>query len=324
MIVRSVPIFPHNISKLYHKKIKCDIIFFLEFMIDLHTHTTASDGTCSPAELVQLAVKKKIKVLAVTDHDTVSGLEEAQAEAKKHDIVFIPGIELNIQWPTGEFHLLGLCLETLSPSLKDIIDSLEEGRLERNEEMARKLRENGIDITVDELQERFGTKNIGRPHFAQVLQEKRIVRKRQEAFDRFFAKGRPCFVDRRGADLQEAVNAIKDSGGIPIQAHPLSMYVAWGKLKERIADVLQSGIMGLEAWHPGARISEAERLVEMAHDFGVIATGGSDFHGEKVRSDRMLGHASGKLVIQDCYFYDELLPLVKKYRGESPSFTFKM
>ncbi len=291
------------------------MLIFYEFMIDLHSHSISSDGTCTPTELIRLAVSKKIKVLALTDHDTVSGLTEAQEEAKKHDIIFVPGTELNIQWPTGEFHLLGLALKTLSPNLRWILNYLEEGRIERNREMITKLRESRVDITYEEVQNRFKVNNIGRPHFAQYMVEKGIIKKRQDAFNIYFAKGRPCYVDRRGADLAEAVKAIKDSGGIPVQAHPLSMYISWGKLKDKITEIQQTGIMGLEAWHPGTRIAEGERLESLAHELGMIATGGSDFHGEKVRADRKLGHASGGLEIQDKLFYEELYPLIQKVRG---------
>ncbi len=284
-------------------------------MVDLHSHSTASDGCYFPSDLVKKAVAEGLSVLALTDHDNCGGLLEAQEEAVRQGISFVPGIEINISWPTGEFHLLGLALKTLSPSLKDVIAFLEEGRSRRNEEMAQKLRESGVDISVGELKAAFDTKEIGRPHFAALLVQKGYVKTRQQAFDKYFAKGRPCFVDKAGADLAEAVTAIKDSGGIPVQAHPLSMFVSWGKIPEKIAEVQDAGVMGLEAWHPGARVSEAERLEELARSRCMIVTGGSDFHGEKVRTDRKLGFTSGGLKIKDSLFYEELLPLVRKVRG---------
>ncbi|MBP5157730.1 MAG: PHP domain-containing protein [Treponema sp.] len=284
-------------------------------MVDLHSHSTASDGCYSPSELVSKAVASGLSVLALTDHDNCSGLLEAQEAAGRQGLTFVPGIEINIAWPTGEFHLLGLALKTLSPSLRDIIAFLEDDRNRRNEAMAQKLRENGVDIRVDELRTAFDTKELGRPHFAAMLVQKGYVKTRQQAFDKYFAKGRPCFVDKEGADLATAVAAIQDSGGIPVQAHPLSMFVSWGKIPDKIAEVKAAGVMGLEAWHPGARISEAERLEELARSLGMIATGGSDFHGEKVRSDRRLGFSSGGLKIKDSFFYEQLLPLVRKLRG---------
>ncbi|MBQ9538470.1 MAG: PHP domain-containing protein [Treponema sp.] len=292
-------------------------------MIDLHSHSTASDGCYSPSALIRKAVASGLSVLALTDHDNCSGLMEAQEEAARQGIIFVPGVELNIDWPTGEFHLLGLALKTLSPSLRDVIAFLEDGRRQRNEQMAEKLRENGVDINLDELRGAFDTQELGRPHFAAMLVQKGYVKTRQQAFDKYFAKGRPCFVDKAGSDLSVAVAAIKDSGGIPVQAHPLSMFVSWGKIPEKLLEVQAAGVMGLEAWHPGARISEAERLEELAHSMGIIATGGSDFHGEKVRSDRKLGFSSGGLKIKDSFFYDEPLPLVNKTRG-SEDLSFRI
>ena len=284
-------------------------------MIDLHTHSTASDGTFSPSELVRYAASKKISVLALTDHDTTDGLKEAQEEARKQGITFVPGIEITIDWPTGEFHLLGLGLQRTSPKLREVITGLREERRSRNQRMAEKLRENGISVSCEELEEKFGTQNIGRPHFAQLMVEKGYVKHRQAAFDIFFASGRPCYIPRGGADLAFAVEAIRESGGIPVQAHPLSMYVSWGKMEETLALIHEKGVMGFEAWHPGVRVAEAERLEKIAHGFGLIATGGSDFHGEKVRADRHIGYTAGKKMIQDRLWEEELGPALEDLHG---------
>lgn len=277
-------------------------------MIDLHTHSTASDGTYTPEELITYAHSKKIKAIALTDHDTIDGIAAAQEKAKGLDIEFIPGIELSIQWPTGEFHLLGLGLETASAELLSAIEFLRQERDDRNKKMAEKLREQGIDITYDEVVKMAGTKTIGRPHFASLMIEKGFIKVRQQAFDRYFAKGRSCYVERTGLDLETAVKAIKSSGGIPVQAHPLSMYVSWGKIEDKIIEIQSTGVEGLEAWHPGIRVAEAYRLEDLAHKLGMIATAGSDFHGEKVRADRKIGHTAGKSTIEDKYWYEELKP----------------
>ena len=286
-------------------------------MIDLHTHSTASDGTYSPSELVNYAANKGVTALALTDHDTTNGLLEAQKAAQELGITFVPGIEISIDWPTGEFHLLGLGLQRCSSSLKTIIDNLEEERINRNLKMIQKLNEAGIDISYEELKERFNTKNIGRPHFAALMVEKKLIKNRQLAFNNYFAKGRPCYVERKCAPLSEAVLAIEESGGIPVQAHPLSIYVSWGKMEETMKTIINAGVKGLEAWHPGVRVSEAERLEELSHKLGVIATAGSDFHGEKVRSDRHIGHTAGDKKISDKYWVEELKPALEKIHGGS-------
>lgn len=284
-------------------------------MIDLHTHSTASDGIHSPSELVNLAADKKISVLAITDHDTTAGLEEAYKTAKERNIIFVPGIEISVEWPTGEFHLLGLGLKTASKELKNLTQYLIDERDSRNQKMAQKLQEQGINITYEEVKQRFKTDNLGRPHFAQVMVEKGLVKQRQLAFDRYFAKGRPCYVSRGGANLCEAVQAIKASGGAPVQAHPLSMYVSWGKMEDTMNGIIEKGVMGLEAWHPGVRVAEAERLETLAHKLNVIATAGSDFHGERIRADRHIGHTAGKKKIDDHFWTQELMPLLDDLHG---------
>lgn len=281
-------------------------------MIDLHTHSTASDGTYTPAQLMEYAHARNINAIALTDHDSIDGIIEAQKKARELSMEFIPGIELSIQWPTGEFHLLGLGLQSPSKELLGAIDFLRQERDNRNIKMAQKLQEQGIAITYEEVVEKAGTKTIGRPHFASLMIEKGFIRQRQQAFDQYFAKGRPCYVERTGLDLEDAVKAIKTSGGIPVQAHPLSMYVSWGKMKDTMIDIQMHGVEGLEAWHPGTRVSEAYRLEELARKLGMTATAGSDFHGEKVRADRKIGYTAGKSKIEDKFWYEELKPALEK------------
>ena len=197
-------------------------------MIDLHTHSKASDGHLSPKELVSYAAEKNISVLALTDHDTTDGLWEAQEAAK--DIQFVPGIELNIDWPTGEFHLLGLGLNSTAPSLKKIITDLKEQRQERNKSIITKMQAERFDISQEAVMQRFPHATLGRPHIAAYLVEKKYCKTLQQAFDKYLGKGRPFYVHRAGADLSQSIEAIKESGGVPVLAHPLSLYVSWGKM----------------------------------------------------------------------------------------------
>ena len=277
-------------------------------MIDLHSHSTASDGEFSPSELVALAIEKNVNVLALTDHDTFDGIEEGKQAAKNKNITFIPGIELNIQRSRGEFHLLGLGIKEPSTSLIKICKELQEGRLSRNQQIIEKMQQEGFPVNYQELKEMFPTQILGRPHLAAYLVEKKVVKKRQLAFDKYLGKGRPYYVERRAADLYDAIYAIKDSGAVPVLAHPLSLYVSWGKMEETLADLKEAGIEGLEAWHPGTRVGEALRLEEMAKKLGFFVTAGSDFHGPNVRGDRKLGHTTGNRKIEDRFFYEELKP----------------
>ena len=268
-------------------------------MIDLHVHTTASDGQYTPSQIIQMASEKNISTIAITDHDTVAGLEEGAAAAAQKNITFVPGTELNISYPTGEFHLLGLGFKKISSSLEELLAALVKNREIRNVQIIEKMREAGVDITLDEMYADFPDTVLGRPHFAAELVKKKVVKTRQQAFDRYLAKGRPWYVARVGSNLDEAIIAIKESGGVPVIAHPMSLYLSWGKLPDALQNFYERGVMGLEAFHPGARVTECLRLEELAQKIGFFVTAGSDFHGEKIRADRKLGHTCGGRKIED-------------------------
>lgn len=276
-------------------------------MIDLHVHTTASDGQYHPAEIIQKASEKNIKVIAITDHDTISGLNEAIDEGKKLGITVVPGIELNISFPTGEFHLLGHGIKEPSNSLKEIIENVVKHRAERNALMIEKINADGIPLTMEELESDFPDTVIGRPHFAAELVKYKVVKTRQQAFDQYLARGRKWYAPRVCTNLDEAIVAIKESKGVPVIAHPMSLYLSWGRLPDFLQECYEKGVVGIEAFHPGARVTECLRLEELGRKIGFIITAGSDFHGEKIRADRKLGHTCGGKKIDDKYYFDELL-----------------
>ncbi len=285
-------------------------------MIDLHTHSRASDGSFSPKDLIVHALFEKVSVIALTDHDSISGNETASLAAseineasEKPLIRFIPGIELDIEWKPGECHLLGLGLRVNHPDLIRLLVRLNDDRRNRNGEIAEKMRAAGIDIDLERVEVIAGGGTVGRPHFAQYLVETKVVKNRQQAFDRYLAKDRPFFIDRNSISMDEGIAAIRACGGVPILAHPLSLYVSWGHLPEIITGFRDRGIAGLEAWHPGAKIAGCERLEALAHSLGMCVTAGSDFHGA-ARPDRKIGKTAGRREIQDRYFYEELAPLL--------------
>lgn len=282
-------------------------------MIDLHVHTTASDGQYSPTEIIEKAALKNISLMAITDHDTAAGIDEATKAAKKNNITLIPGTELNISFPTGEFHLLGLGFTHISPSLQSIFNKLIQDRNNRNYQIIEKMKSAGIEISLEEIQTDFPNTIIGRPHFAAELQKKGIVKTRQQAFDQYLAKGRPMYVERTGANLDESIVAIKESGGVPVIAHPMSLYLSWGKLPDQLINFYERGVLGMEAFHPGARVTECLRLEELAKKIGFFVTAGSDFHGEKIRADRKLGHTCGNKKIEERFWLEELKPNLPQF-----------
>ncbi len=281
-------------------------------MIDLHSHSTASDGSLTPSGLVNYAASKGVRVLALTDHDTIDGLSEAEEASKKAGITFVPGVELNIAWPTGEFHLLGLSLKSIDTSLQNLLQELQQGRIDRNTQIIKTMNDNGIDISIEALSEYYDTKSLGRPHIADFLVKNKQVKNIQQAFDLYLGKGRPYYVGRQGLDLDETIQAILDCGALPVLAHPMSLYVSWGKIEPVLTNLFERGIKGLEAWHPGARTAECIRLEEMGRRLGFFITAGSDFHGEQVRKDRKIGHTAGMKKIDDRFWTDELEPAMIK------------
>ena len=279
-------------------------------MIDLHVHTTASDGQYTPAQIIQKAAEKNINVIAITDHDTIGGLQEALQEGKKQGITVVPGIELNITFPTGEFHLLGHGLKEPSKSLLYIVENVIKNRNDRNLQIIQKMNEDGVPITMEELNEDYPDTVIGRPHFAAELVKHKVVKTRQQAFDQYLARGRKWYVPRICTNLDEAIVAIRESGGVPVLAHPMSLYLSWGRLPDFLKECYEKGVIGIEAFHPGARVTECLRLEELGRKLGFIITAGSDFHGEKIRADRKLGHTCGGKKIDDKYYFEELLKVL--------------
>ena len=261
-------------------------------MVDLHTHSTASDGSYSPTELVALAKNRGLSVLALTDHDTVMGLEEAEKAAKKAGIGFIPGIELDINSISGEFHLLGLGIDRLNPAFRDGVAALAGRRVERNLEILKRMEELNIKAAYEEIQALSGGYSVGRPHFASLLVKRRIVKNLEQAFSRYLGKGKPLYVPKEGMEFDHALSIIKEAGGLAILAHPMSLYMAWGRLPGFIKNLKERGLQGIEAWHPAAKVTDCRRLEDLGLSLGLYITAGSDFHGE-VRRDRQLGITAG-------------------------------
>jgi predicted metal-dependent phosphoesterase TrpH len=274
-------------------------------MIDLHTHSTASDGSFSPSALIAEAVKRGLSAIALTDHDTIGGLNEAAKAAKENGIRFIPGIELEIAWgQNGEFHLLALGLGELKSEFVTALEELARRRLDRNLEIIDRMNEAGIDVSYDDISNRAdGHSSIGRPHFAAFLAKKKLVKNSSQAFSRYLGKGKPFYIPKTGLEFELALKIIHGSGGLAVLAHPMSLYVAWGKLPDLIESYKEKGLDGIEAWHPSANVSSCKRLEELGRKLGLYITAGSDFHGE-VRRDRKLGFTAGGRKIDDSFLKD--------------------
>ncbi|GMO66794.1 MAG: PHP domain-containing protein [Treponemataceae bacterium] len=265
-------------------------------MIDLHTHSSASDGKLSPAQLVRYAAEKGVTLLALTDHDTTAGLDEAADEAQKIGLGFIRGIEITIEWKNGEFHLLGLGLQRITDEMAALTRFLQDERSKRNYRIFELLCQGFFPaMTARELETDIATvshtSSVGRPHIADYLVAHGIVKKRQEAFDKYLGNGKNYYAKHVGALLESAICAVRSCGAIPVIAHPMSLYISWGAIEGVFASLQEKGIAGLECYHPGASETECKRLVQTAQKQGLYVTAGSDFHDENSQIGRKIGYS---------------------------------
>ena len=231
--------------------------------------------------------------MALTDHDTIMGLEEAEKAAKEAGIRFIPGIELEISEAVpGEFHLLGLGIKYPGSAFTEAVAFLGRRRKERNLEILERMKEMNINADYEEITALSGGHSVGRPHFASYLVKRRVAKNTEQAFDRYLGKGKALYVPKTGLEFEHALSIIKDAGGLSVLAHPMSLFIAWGRLPDVIKTLRDRGLEGIEAWHPTAKVQECKRLVDLGKSLGLFISAGSDFHGE-LRRDRKLGFTAG-------------------------------
>lgn len=248
--------------------------------VDLHLHTTASDGVLSPSEIVRYAKAKGLQAIAITDHDTIEGLEEGISEGERTGFEVIPGIEISAEHSPGSMHILGFFLDIHHPLLNERLEYLQKARAERNPKIVEKLNRLGIDITFDEILRVSGGGQVGRPHFANVLLQKKHVRSFQEAFDRFLKKDASAYVDKFRFTSKEAIHFINEAKGIAVLAHPNTLgMVGYSELEKLILRLAEEGLKGIEAYYPEHSSTEATRYKTLAERHGLLVTGGTDYHG---------------------------------------------
>jgi predicted metal-dependent phosphoesterase TrpH len=248
--------------------------------IDLHVHTTASDGTMSPVEIVSYAKKKGLRAIAITDHDTIEGVDEALQEGSKSGFEVIPGVELSVDAPSGTMHVLGYFIDHTQPALKDKLRLLQEVRGERNIKMVEKLAALGITIELSEVKAAPEHGQIGRPHFAYTMVQKGYARTIQDAFDRYLGKGRPAYVEKFRFSPREAMQFITKAGGITVLAHPFTLNKAKpADFEVVVRDLKEKGLDGIEVYYPEHSDGQKTLYRDMAKKYGLVISAGSDFHG---------------------------------------------
>jgi predicted metal-dependent phosphoesterase TrpH len=253
--------------------------------VDLHSHTTASDGTLAPRELVRLAARHGVRVLAVTDHDSTGGLAEAIDEARKLvPFEIVPGLEINCDVPGAEIHVLGYCLDWEAAWFQEFLGVQREERRQRVYRIAARLADLGMPIDPAEVFALVKEGSAGRPHVAQVMVDHGYVKSVREAFDRYLSANGPANVPRKRFTPVEAVRIIRRARGVPVLAHP-----GLANRDELIPELVEAGLMGIETFYPEHSAAQITAYREMCGRLGLIATGGSDFHGPSVGGARHPG-----------------------------------
>ena len=246
-------------------------------MLDLHSHTTASDGSLTPTQVVQLARKKGFSLIAVTDHDTMGGVAEALEAGKKYNVDVVPGVEIS-SGVTLEVHMLGYGMSPDHPVMKAMLEDMRAARVERMERIIENLQKMGVPITVEEVEAVAGGA-IGRPHIAQVLIAHGLVPNVRTAFREYIGVGAKAYVERRKMTSEQVIANIRDAGGVPVLAHGGLLRISEVELNQWIDSMAKKGLMGLECYH-NAHTPQMERLLRAAAERnGLLVTGGSDFHG---------------------------------------------
>jgi len=254
--------------------------------VDLHIHSTASDGRFSPAEVVRKSVEGGLTVIALADHDTVDGIAPAQAAAKAFpQLRVIPCVEISTDVPEGEVHILGYFIDYTDPELKSTLERLRHSRRERAQKMITKLGNLGIHIDWQRVQEIAGSGSVGRPHLAQAMLEKGYIASIKEAFTNYIYREGPANVGREKTTPREAVKLILRADGLPVLAHPLFI----NDPEAMVIELKAAGLVGVEAYYNSYTADEINGLVSLANKYNLIATGGSDYHGLDISTETMIG-----------------------------------
>lgn len=266
--------------------------------VDFHLHTTHSDGSCRPTEVIELAAKAGVTALAITDHDITTGIPEATAAGEDRGIEIIPGIEISSLLGGSELHMLGYFLDYQDVRLNERLTGLRESRHRRNPQIIARLQAAGIDITYDEVRALAGTDSVGRPHIARVLMDKGVVSSAKEAFDQWLADGRPAYVPRELPTPAEAIRWIKEAKGLAVLAHPTWVKTTEGTLTELVRTLKADGLDGVEVHYSTHTPRQTRDYLALAQQQGLLVTGGSDFHG-LTKPDIEVGIGKGSLHVPD-------------------------
>lgn len=282
-------------------------------LVDLHVHSTASDGTAAPAEVVRLAFDSGLRAIALTDHDTVAGIEEALAEVRhikkeypETSFEVVPGIEISCNYEGKELHILGFFVDVKNKAFLEGLEDIRQKRIRRNEQMVDLCREYGMDISMEELYHGNPGTVVTRAHFARVMQEKGYVKTKADAFKKYISPGCPLYLPKPDITPEHAMQLLCWARAVPVLAHPLQYRMGDAGTRTCIGFLKELGLKGVEAYHSSNNTYESGKLKNMAMEQELIVTGGSDFHGAN-KPDIMIGRGRGGLRV-----HESMLEAIKK------------
>jgi Cof subfamily protein (haloacid dehalogenase superfamily) len=283
---------------------------YVDLHVDLHVHSKRSDGTYSPSELVDYAINKGLRAIALTDHDTVDGIGEILEYAKDKDIEVIPGIEYSTEYRNRDVHIVGLFIDYKAPIFLEYLSRFKQSRIDRNNKLCNNLQKAGIDITYEDLCRAYPDCIITRAHYAAYLLDKGYVKSRNEAFDRYLGDNTPYFVHREKVTPEEVIEVTLKAGGIPILAHPTLYRLGDEQLDILVSRLKSAGLMGIETKYSTYTPQDERHIKSLADKYNLLYSGGSDFHGEN-KPGLDLGTGYGKLAVEGWYL-DKLKQARKK------------
>ena len=270
--------------------------------IDLHIHSTASDGTLSPSHIISLALDRQLKAIAITDHDTIDGVKEVLTRGIPSQLKFLSGIEISAMPPPGfhcpgSFHILGYGIDVDTPLLNETLDKLQTARRNRNPQIIKRLNDMGVDISLEEIHREVGDGQLGRPHIARVMIKKGYCQSIDEVFDNYLGKNKPAYVDKFKLTFTEALSLISKSDGLAVLAHPYLLEMDDPQeFESLIITMKNSGLRGLEVFYPDHTPAQEAFYAKIATRYNLIMTGGTDFHG-KLKPEIQIGSATGRFFV---------------------------
>lgn len=279
--------------------------------IDLHIHSTYSDGTLTPAKILAMARDLNLGAIAITDHDTIDGSKEALRTGIPSNLKFLTGVEISALPPRlfsfpGSFHILGYLIRFDDPILNSTLNKLQQARKTRNPKIIKQLNMLGIDLSLREVIDESGQCQLGRPHIARTMVKKGFVKSINDAFDKYLGKGRPAYIDKFRVDCSKAIEIILGAGGVPVLAHPVLLEIKDDRIFEQLlVTLIEMGLQGLEVYYPEHSAKHIAFYEKLAKQYNLLMTGGTDFHGS-IKPDIKMGTGRGDFFVP-CSLYNDLI-----------------